>query len=441
MSHGRYFDTGADDGMDTALRLPKVVFPVPETAPAMQAVQVGVPWRRVTLIALIFWGISRIVYLLLGLIAGWLPQVPGAHGPGLLGLWQRFDTNWYLGIASQEYSRPAQIAFFPLYPALIRVASVVTGGNLLVAALLVANVTCLTACIAVGGLAARELRDMRAVTFSILALLLYPFSFFLTAAYTEGLFVTFAALSLLFARQGRWRLAGLMALLAAATRPTGVALIAPLAWEWLRQRQLTHPAIGAALLRPGRLQVARGWLRELARAARADWAGVLAVVAAPAFIAAMAAYAGLRFHHPLLIFYVRRDYWGLKSAPILTTLYREVSDVFLNPLGSTTQFVILLDLLALVAVTIAAIVWFRRTPFAFTLYTLGLLYLTVSQPTSGGLQALQGPGRYLVPALPLFLGMSEALERRPKLALTIFTLCAVLQGVIALRFLTGVLIE
>lgn len=441
MTHGRYFDTNADDQMDTELRLPKVVLPVPETAPALQAVQVGVPWRRVTLIALIFWGLSRVVYLLLGIIAGWLPQVPGAHGPGPLGLWQRFDTNWYLGIASQGYSQPAQIAFFPLFPALIRIASVFTGGNLLVAALLVTNVSALTALIAVGGLAARELRDIRAVTFSMLALLLYPFSFFLTAAYTEGLFVTFAACSLLFARQGRWRLAGLMALLAAATRPTGVALIAPLAWEWIRQQQLTHPAIGAALLRAGRLQVARSWLSELVRAARADWSGVLAILAVPAFIAAMAGYAGLRFHHPLLIFYVRRDYWGLKSAPILSTLYREVSDVFLNPIGSITQFVVVLDLLALVAVTVAAVVWIRRTPFAFTLYTLGLLYLAVAQPTSGGLHALQGPGRYLVPALPLFLGMSEALERRPKLALTVFTVCAVLQGVIALRFLTGVLVE
>jgi Gpi18-like mannosyltransferase len=59
----------------------------------------------------------------------------------------------------------------------------------------------------------------------MLAVLIYPFSFYLTAAYTEGLFLTFAILCLLFARQGRWRLAAVMALLAGATRPTGVALI------------------------------------------------------------------------------------------------------------------------------------------------------------------------------------------------------------------------
>lgn len=440
MSDARY-SLSNDDETDTQIRLPRVVMPVTETHPALQAVGMAVPWRRISVLAVFFWLVSRGAYLLLNLIAVWLPKSSAASSAGMLGLWQRFDTNWYLGIARGGYLAPPQMAFFPLYPAIIRIVSVLCGGNLLVAGLLVSNVTCLTAMIAIGGLAARELRDLRAATFSMLALLLYPFSFFMTAAYTEGMFVTLAALCLLFARQGRWRLAAVMALLAGATRPTGVALIAPLAWEWLRQRQLIHPALMAALRQPGRLRVAQSWFSELTRSARAQMDGALAVVAVPFVLLALAIFSGIRFHHPLLIFFVRRDYWGLASAPLWSTLYREIADIFLNPIGSLTQFAVILDVVALAGCTVAIGLWARRTPVAFTLYTVGLLALTVAQPTASGLHALQGPGRYLVAALPLFLGLGETLERRPKVALALFALFGVLQCVIALQFLTGALVE
>lgn len=38
----------------------------------------------------------------------------------LFGIWERFDSVWYLHIASDGYDRPAAIVFYPLYPMLIR---------------------------------------------------------------------------------------------------------------------------------------------------------------------------------------------------------------------------------------------------------------------------------------------------------------------------------
>src|SRR5271154_2256954 len=37
----------------------------------------------------------------------------------LYGVWDRFDTLWYLNIAAHGYDRPAATVFFPLYPFLI----------------------------------------------------------------------------------------------------------------------------------------------------------------------------------------------------------------------------------------------------------------------------------------------------------------------------------
>jgi len=41
----------------------------------------------------------------------------------LLGVWNRFDTLWYLHVAAHGYDRPDAVVFFPLYPSLIKVVS------------------------------------------------------------------------------------------------------------------------------------------------------------------------------------------------------------------------------------------------------------------------------------------------------------------------------
>lgn len=436
MMDARYQD--ATDNADTGLRLPKVVMPQPASA----AVTPGaLPWRRITITALVAWALTRLGYLILSLITPHLPQTHPSHSATFLGQWQRFDTNWYIGIASAGYHFPQQIAFFPVYPALIRLFSVPLGGNMLLAALVVANLSALTALIAIGALAAWEMRDEGTARWAMIALLIYPFSFFLTAGYTEGLFLTFTIFCLLFARQGRWGLAAAMALLAGAARPTGVALIAPLAWEWLRQQGLLDREVWRGLLQAGRARIAGSWLASLPHAVRKGWVGLLAVAAVPAFIAALGVFAGVRFKHPMLIVNVRRDYWGLESAPIWRTIPREVLHMIRAPFGSDPQTIMLLDLLCLTVATVAVIALARRMPFAYTLYMVSLLYLCVAQPAAVGVQVLQGPGRYLIASVPLFVALGLILERHPRLRVALIVVGVALQGYVAVRFLTGTLIE
>lgn len=437
MTDTRPYDASPDDS-NTALRLPKVVLPQPASSPVASYV---LPWRRIIVNAVVAWVVTRVAYVLLTVVANHLPPQRPTVGSGFFAVWQRWDTNWYISIATQGYHSPPQIAFFPVYPALMRAMSALLGGHILLAGLIVANLGALAALIGMGALAAWETRDARMATYAIVAVLIYPFSFYLTAAYTEGLFLAFTAFSLLFARQGRWRLAAVMALLAGATRPTGAALAPALAWEWLRQQGLLDPQEWSAALRPERMRFARDWLRRLIISLRHDWAGVLAIAAVPAFMVGMVLFIWLRFGHPSLIVNVRRDYWGLVSAPIWKTLFDEVVNTIRGPFGSVFQITMALDLASLAAGAYVVLTRWRRTPFAYTLYMIGLLYLCVAERTSGGIQVLQGPGRYLVGAVPMLLALGDLLERRPRLAVALICVCLAIQCYIALQFLTGIGIE
>src|ERR1700689_4522675 len=48
---------------------------------------------------------------------------PGNLHYALLGVWERFDTLWFLRIAQHGYDQPMAVTFYPLYPAAIRLVS------------------------------------------------------------------------------------------------------------------------------------------------------------------------------------------------------------------------------------------------------------------------------------------------------------------------------
>ena len=440
------------DAADAALRLPPVLLPQDDTSIHATPYRWRIPWRRICLNALALWAITRVIFLAFTYLAAGLPQTTALPFPGLtqttpnpnvsfLSVWGRFDTEWYLSIAQQGYARPEQLAFFPFYPALIRLCSFLLGGNLLLTALVISNLATLAALIGLGALVAWEERDDGASTRAMILMLAFPFAFFLAAAYTESIFIAIAVFCLLFARQGRWGWATLFATLAGATRPTGVILILPLAWEWLRQNGLLDlPLWRATLLHRERHALVqlgqRAW-----QALRSRWIGLTSLVVIPAFFVLFMAFAWLRFGHPLLVFNVHRDYWGLINAPVWTTIVRELKAIVAAPYASSVQVIMVLDCVTIAVVALAVVVLWRSLPGIYTILMLCLLYLSVAQPTALGAQVLQAPGRFLLPAIPIFMGLSVKLERRPALAGALIIIGCALQGYIALRFLTGVLVE
>jgi hypothetical protein len=154
-------------------------------------------------------------------------------------LWQRWDAGWYLHIAEHGYVTEGpvarSIAFYPLYPWLIRLASVVTpdyaGG-----ALLVSNLATILGGMVFYGLARLEF-EARVARWSLVTLLLFPTAYFFHAPYTEGLFLLLSVGAFYAARRGNWRLAGGLGAGAALTRTPGLLLLPALLIEWYCQVQ------------------------------------------------------------------------------------------------------------------------------------------------------------------------------------------------------------
>ncbi|HKP54177.1 MAG TPA: mannosyltransferase family protein [Chloroflexia bacterium] len=184
----------------------------------------------------------RIGLSLVALLAvAFLPEQQGLHytlhpsSNVLLDVWARWDSEHYLNIAQHGYSfRPELTAFFPLYPLLMVIAAPALGSDYVLSGVIVSSVMCFLALVYMFKLAALEFGDEVAGR-ATLYLAVYPMALFMLAVYAESLFLTVSIAAFYYARRARWGMSALAALLAGLTRPTGLLLVFPLAYEAWRQ--------------------------------------------------------------------------------------------------------------------------------------------------------------------------------------------------------------
>ena len=168
-----------------------------------------------------------------------------------------WDSGWYFDIARRGYYYDAQgqssIAFFPLYPLLMRALAWPFGGS--DRALWLAGSVLSVACLFLGlavlhRLTQRLLGGREVARRTVLYLAVFPFSYFFTQVYTESLFLLMSVSAVAAAVSSRWAWAGLFGGLAALTRPNGILIAAPLALLALGGRpgkgELTRRALGLA---------------------------------------------------------------------------------------------------------------------------------------------------------------------------------------------------
>lgn len=190
---------------------------------------------------------------------------PGDWHYALVGVWERFDTLWYLRISQHGYDLPQGVVFYPLYPAAIRSARLAL--PVTVAALLVSTVAAFFFFLGLLRLGRAELAGEARVRM-ILLVCVWPTSFVLFAGYAESLLLALILWAVIFARDERWWPATLCGVLAGVCRPSGVLVAIPLALLALRSRRVSSMIV---LLTPIGLLSYWGWLR---------WTGRLSVVEA-----------------------------------------------------------------------------------------------------------------------------------------------------------------
>ncbi len=163
----------------------------------------------------------------------------------LVAPWQRFDALWYTAIAAHGYhAQDGSTVYFPLYPLLIRLASPLLGGNLLLAALVISDLCFAGLLLLLYRLVASRHGD-GAARRTVLLLCVFPTASFLLGAYTESLFLSLTVGCFLTLDRERPLLAGLLAFLAALTRIQGVVLTLPLLWVALQGWRDPQPWLAA----------------------------------------------------------------------------------------------------------------------------------------------------------------------------------------------------
>ncbi|MEU1802760.1 glycosyltransferase family 39 protein [Streptomyces sp. NPDC019937] len=288
-----------------------------------------------------------------------------------------------LATSPQAWNAYSNLAFFPLYPALIRLVHALTSLPVPHAALLVSWLASLTAAWGIFAVAAwrygRHTGVLAAVLWGAL-----PHAVVESMAYTEALFTALAAWSLYAALTQRWIWAGVLCALAGLTRPSGMALVVAI-----------DGAAAVALVRIRR--------RPARQPAKARWQLCLGAVIAPLGWLGFVTWVGTRLGHWDGYFAVQKLWrsrfdWGVTTVRQLVRVFLHATSV---PFAWVVVALVLCAAIALGAVTVA-----HGQPLPLVAYSVGLLVIAVGDSAFFGARA-----RFLLPAFPLLLPLAIGLAR------------------------------
>jgi hypothetical protein len=140
-----------------------------------------------------------------------------------------FDGIHYIDIARKGSRGVGQTAFFPFYPELIHFFTPIFKDST-VAAVFISIVSFVIGLYFFAKLISLDYRS-DVVFWTLVALLIFPTSFFFSAVYTEGLFFLLVVTSFYAARKQSWLLAVVLGAFAAYTRLVGIFLLPALVAE------------------------------------------------------------------------------------------------------------------------------------------------------------------------------------------------------------------
>lgn len=318
----------------------------------------------------------------------------------------RWDSVWYLDIARAGYFSRTSSSYFPLYPLLMHAGATVFGSYLVVGVLISIG-SALVALYLLYLLARLDLSEQAART-TVLLVAFFPTAFFLSAVYTEALFLMLTVGAVYAARRDRWLIASLLGGLAASSRSAGVLIAVPLAFMYFYGPRGARPNSVAA------------WWRPRYRFSRSS----LWLLLIPAGLAAYLGYLWITHDAPLAPFqqefHWRRSFAGPFGA--IVVLFKMLPHDLRLILGGNTNQVLpgdplswnthdLIDLGFLVFAAVGLVWSWRRVPLAYFLYAVVALAQSLAYPSS--VEPLASFPRYMLVIFPLFMGWAAKLSDKP----------------------------
>jgi len=305
----------------------------------------------------------------------------------LLGVWERFDTLWYLHIAQAGYDRQAAIVFYPLYPALIHALSWVVHPPL-AAALAISTAAAFFFAWGLEELISLDYPSGTAVRATVL-LAVWPSSFILFAGYADSLVMALSVWSLYYARTDRWGLAGVLGFFAGSAKAVGAVAAVPLGWlAWRKRRRECWTAV-LPLAAPAAFSL---WIRKAGYGSSA------------------AAYAA---------------HWRTHVAWPWKTLADSVRSFFATP----PHLILQLNLIFLVLA--CGLLLVRRLRMEYRLYAVASLTLFLTKNTD---PLLQSTMRYVLAVFPSFIALAIVLEKRHASMIGVCTFLALIDAVVLYEF-------
>jgi hypothetical protein len=365
-----------------------MVTTAPPPAPAFVPEATPEPtWRRALAVGLTTFVVSRICVLAgAGVRAAEvaveanLEDQPRPGSPAYLvfSTFTNWDGLWYLELVRRGYPRSippdityfqseARAAFFPLYPMTARALDrVLPGGDAFAA--LTLNLVLAVAAVVLVGVLARRLYGTAVAERAMVLFVVFPGSFVLSYAYAEAMLVVLACACFWFLLEERWLLAGVMAALASATRPNGIALAAACA-----------VAAFIAIRR------------------RRDWSSLVAPLLAPVGIVAFQVFLAAHTDERWAWFRVQREAWR-EGTSFGATAISNTFSFLAHPLASPTDALTAASLLALGGGLWC--LWRRRLPWPMIAYVAVVVALMLLPST------VTARPRFVFTAFPLFISVA-----------------------------------
>lgn len=373
-------------------------------------------WLKLALIALIW----RLSLLTLAMVApaflAFQPSYPYAVSllaqplPTWISTWAGFDGVHYLTIIEKGYVGTGLIqAFFPVFPFLIKILSLITQQPILTGLIFNLCSTWLAL-----WLAWRLLRlDFSAQSswFGIFALILFPTSFFLGAFYSEALFLVLSLGALLAIRLQKWWLASILIAIASATRITGIFLLLVMMWEW---------------------GTAKRWRYEDLKNSFSSqiWYWLVGSLGLVSYMG----YLWQTFGDPLFFLHVQQEFGAGRSESIV--LYPQVVWRYLKMLLTVRPidwkyFSIISEFAAGILPILALIKVWRLIRPSYVVYGLASFLL----PTLTG--TFSSMPRYILVIWPIFCGLAILYSKKPKLAILYLIFSSLLLIINTILFIQG----
>lgn len=334
---------------------------------------------------------TRLAFLLLTYFGRALVRDPALVGDArtsfsgyLLDAWFYRDSQWFLTIVHEGYhyfgpGHRSALAFFPIYPMLVKFAHTASGIEPGISALIVSNLAFLGALVYMQRLCRHEYGEATARR-AVFYMAIFPTSFFTFAPYSEALFLMLSLGSLYYTRKQQWWLAGLFGGLAAATRILGFVLVLAFAWEYLRTHRFD----------PRRLRV-----------------GALAGALIPGGLGLYMLYLYGLTGDPLAFVRAAGGWNRSATAPwdVLRTSLQDVPRAGLH--GAYFQAHAFIENGLVVGCLLTLLLGIRRIPFSFVLYGLACLAVLLSAPVVSSDIPITSMSRYLLVLSPVYIVLAR----------------------------------